>query len=112
MIELTGGEQAVADSAMIAFQVTAREQYEKGIEKYGTVLKSMNGRDAGKDLMQELVDAVMYARQLDMEFTAVCEILYEFVDQFGEHNIPEKVMKLLESKAHPDGSRKWGLTWV
>lgn len=38
-----------------------------GKEKYGTLLKTNNGRDALVDLFQELLDAVMYCAQLVME---------------------------------------------
>jgi len=35
-----------------------------GRKKYGTTLQANNGRDALVDLIQELMDAVMYLRQL------------------------------------------------
>lgn len=37
---------------------------EMGTRKYGTSLKTNNGRNAAIDLYQELCDAVLYARQL------------------------------------------------
>lgn len=40
---------------------------EMGREKYGTYLRTCNGRDAGIDLLQELLDAVMYSAQCKME---------------------------------------------
>jgi hypothetical protein len=39
------------------------ERREQGIKKYGTELKTQNGRKALVDLYQELLDAVMYVRQ-------------------------------------------------
>jgi hypothetical protein len=38
-----------------------------GERKYGTRLKSYNGRDAIKDLMDELLDALNYAKQVEIE---------------------------------------------
>ena len=35
-----------------------------GLERYGTLLKANNGRDALMDLYQELLDAVNYIRQV------------------------------------------------
>jgi hypothetical protein len=40
-----------------------KERREQGIAKYGTELKTQNGRKALVDLYQELLDAVMYVRQ-------------------------------------------------
>lgn len=54
---------------MVIFKVTddlvARAKM--GIRKYGTPLRAHNGRDALNDLYQELLDAVMYIKQLIME---------------------------------------------
>ena len=38
-----------------------------GKNKYGTFLKTHNGRSALKDLLDELLDAAMYIEQLIME---------------------------------------------
>lgn len=40
------------------------ERRRVGIARYGTPLQTFNGRDALIDLYQELLDAVMYTRQL------------------------------------------------
>lgn len=40
-----------------------QERHRIGIEKYGTPLQSFNGRRALVDLYQELLDAVVYAKQ-------------------------------------------------
>jgi hypothetical protein len=40
---------------------------ELGISRYGTALQAGNGRDALRDLYEELLDAAMYARQLMCE---------------------------------------------
>lgn len=38
-----------------------------GVEKYGRPLQAHNGRDAGRDLEEELLDAFAYARQIQVE---------------------------------------------
>jgi len=38
-----------------------------GRSKYGTYLRTHNGRNAGVDYLQEQLDAIMYATQLHME---------------------------------------------
>ena len=40
---------------------------ELGKERYGTLLQTHNGRDALVDLYEELMDALMYTKQLMME---------------------------------------------
>ncbi len=40
------------------------ERRQIGIERYGTALQPFNGRSALRDLYEELLDAVMYTRQL------------------------------------------------
>jgi hypothetical protein len=49
----------VADDLMKRLQV--------GIERYGQPLQAFNGRDAKLDLYEELLDAVVYARQVQAE---------------------------------------------
>lgn len=43
------------------------ERKRVGIERYGTPLQAFNGRDALRDLYEELLDAVQYVRQLMYE---------------------------------------------
>ena len=38
-----------------------------GERKYGTRLKAFNGRDAAMDLYQEILDAINYSQQCDIE---------------------------------------------
>jgi hypothetical protein len=49
----------------IADDVAARG--ELGLRRYGTKLQSFNGRDAGKDAYEELLDAIVYVRQISDE---------------------------------------------
>ena len=57
------------DGEIVLNQVLAdlQERAEIGKEKYGTYLRANNGRDALWDLYQELLDGVMYIRQLIIE---------------------------------------------
>lgn len=38
-----------------------------GLERYGRPLETWNGRDAMRDLLEELIDALQYAVQVQME---------------------------------------------
>ncbi len=51
--------------SMVIADMHTREQ--TGIERYGTALHPHNGRDALRDLYEELLDGVMYVRQLIAE---------------------------------------------
>ncbi|MBK8467949.1 MAG: hypothetical protein IPL32_19215 [Chloracidobacterium sp.] len=44
-----------------------RERSAFGLRKYGTVLETWNGRDAGVDAVQELLDLFVYLHQAAME---------------------------------------------
>lgn len=57
------------DSECVQDQVCAYIQRRKavGIERYGTALQANNGRDALRDLYEELVDAVQYCAQMLIE---------------------------------------------
>lgn len=57
------GESPVA--AHIRADIEFRK--EQGNLKYGTPLMTHNGRDALRDLYEELLDALLYATQYDME---------------------------------------------
>lgn len=50
---------------LVRRDIDARKQV--GIERYGTPLQPFNGRDPLRDLYEELLDAVMYIRQVMYE---------------------------------------------
>lgn len=54
-----------APSQALREDLTARA--EQGLKKYGTKLRTVNGRRAIVDLYQELLDAVMYSMQARLE---------------------------------------------
>jgi hypothetical protein len=43
------------------------ERKRVGLERYGSLLQAGNGRDARRDLLEELADAAVYAKQLAEE---------------------------------------------
>ena len=47
--------------SLVEADLKAREA--KGVRKYGVPLQAGNGRDALRDLYEELLDAAMYCRQ-------------------------------------------------
>lgn len=51
--------------SMVRADLDAREQV--GIQRYGTPLQPHNGRDALRDLYEELLDACCYIRQVIAE---------------------------------------------
>jgi len=63
----TTGCEPVSPSAREAFLEAFDDGEQKGMEEYGTPLKTFNGRDAAVDAMGELADAAKYVRQLQME---------------------------------------------
>lgn len=60
--ELLGSDQLSA-----AVRADLIERADAGVKKYGTPLMTHNGRDALWDFYQEMLDAIMYARQEEME---------------------------------------------
>ena len=79
-----------ADLALITAAVAARVQL--GRERYGVELQPHNGRDATRDLTEELLDACMYSAQ----------VLAEEGDKGGDiarwsaaHAVPGAVVSLL-----------------
>lgn len=51
-----------------------------GIARYGTPLQTHNGRDAIRDLREELLDAIMYATQAQLEGRITEDQAQEIID--------------------------------
>jgi len=67
------GNQVVVDVVL----ADIRERAEAGREKYGTYLKTDNGRDALMDAYQEAIDLVMYLCQAILERDAAqCPVCF------------------------------------
>lgn len=69
------------------------KQYQKGMQKYNTPLQTFNGRDAYNDLMEELVDGLMYATQLREEMREAATIIVNSQETTKEEK--EKFIKYL-----------------
>lgn len=52
-----------------------------GVERYGTLLMTHNGRDALADLYQELLDALMYLGQYMLETEALMDFEFDRLKQ-------------------------------
>jgi hypothetical protein len=61
-------EQAHAEELR---RIDAREA--TGVKRYARSLETFNGRDAGRDLEEELLDGLAYATQLRLERNALAE---------------------------------------
>src|ERR1044072_6814317 len=61
------GQQTVMPVLKTAFEQMSDDRWEIGIERYGKSLATWNGRDCGRDAMEELFDAMMYVQQGIME---------------------------------------------
>lgn len=63
----TARSKPVGPAVEAMFTQSLTHQVKKGLERYGTHLKTHNGRDAAIDAWQELVDLGQYLTQLQME---------------------------------------------
>ena len=63
----TTGKQSVTRLLMSLLA----EREKRGIETYGKSLETFNGRDAPRDLVEELIDACQYALQWQTERLAL-----------------------------------------
>lgn len=63
------------------------EREKAGIARYGRSLETWNGRDAHRDLMEELLDAIQYAKQAELERK---DLEQHLVQQLNEH-VQEKI---------------------
>jgi hypothetical protein len=67
------GEKAVTPQARVEFIRMLAEREKQGIATYGRSLETFNGRDALRDIKEELIDAWQYLIQLEMERDALRE---------------------------------------
>lgn len=75
------GMEPVHHKAVTHYNEVAQRQYEMGKAKYGTILRTHNGRDAGRDVMEEYVDMGQYLTQLIMEHNDAKRLLKRFADR-------------------------------
>lgn len=61
------GKQVVMPALRDEFNTLADLRYKVGIERYGKPLSTFNGRDAGRDAVEEWFDLGIYLKQLRLE---------------------------------------------
>ncbi len=100
-------------TAKAAYDTVFDKQIKKGMDKYGVVLSTFNGRDAGQDAVEELVDLSVYLTQLRMEHQAYREILACILFDNPKIHLPEKILDcIFVAKPYENMDylkRKWGL---
>ena len=83
------GIEDVTRLANLIINETIQHQIGKGKRKYNTTLHTFNGRNAGADLMQEIVDGAMYATQLTIEHQVMMAVLRVIIlAGVADHIIP------------------------
>ena len=100
-------------TAKAAYDTVFDKQIKKGMDKYGVVLSTFNGRDAGQDAVEELVDLSVYLTQLRMEHQAFAEILVCVLAENPQVVLPSAIKNSIDNVS-PFVSldmlkRKWGL---
>lgn len=67
-------------------QYDLRVRSDMGVRKYGTTLKTHNGRSAMMDAYQEVLDAIMYSMQAGMEAESQSDYTWrlELVHELGD----------------------------
>ncbi len=75
-----------------------------GTAKYGTALKTFNGRSAATDLLQELYDASLYCRQMLAELQVIRADALAAYAMAAETNADARLTSLLELLAHRCGA--------
>lgn len=81
---------------LVALREDLAERAEMGKTKYGTYLRTENGRSPQVDLYQELLDAVMYSGQCRMEdrdgvsgglFELLCNLASQVAGELDKRNV-------------------------
>ena len=63
--------------AYISLVKDLKDRAEMGFKKYGTYLRTNNGRDPQVDMYQELLDALMYSTQALLEGNKLAEVFFD-----------------------------------
>ena len=67
LTQIAGRSKEGADPVTLAIMEDTRKRVEKGKRLYGEELHTHNNRNATRDLYEELLDALLYARQVQLE---------------------------------------------
>lgn len=78
--EPTGGGEVVSFRLKRDFCKWIDDRSNKGIDKYGMLLRTFNGRDAYKDRMMEILDFCQYQEQQIMELETLNEALIDYLN--------------------------------
>ena len=68
-----------ATKMAVAADIEARKRV--GVQRYGTTLRTFNGRDPSLDKYQELLDALLYARQDMLERQELLRVVEQVRDE-------------------------------
>jgi hypothetical protein len=86
------GDQALpevgAESVFAVVRQRLDEREALGIKRYGRSLETFNGRNAFRDLQDELLDGLNYATQAEMEHRAVVCALLALASVYRAHELP------------------------
>ena len=97
------GKCPVMEYSYTEFGTAHAEQAEKGIRKYGTTLQTCNGRRWYRDARAELVDALAYISQGELELKQLVKLCCNLADanrsgdDTAQHKIIEEIRQLLYS---------------
>jgi len=74
-----------------------KERDSDGLKKYGVRLQPFNGRNSTVDLYQELLDGVVYCRQMIEERKEMVNLLKDILDYHAHNEIDSEIRNLLKS---------------
>ena len=87
--ELRRGKQVVWPYALSSVNDVVVSQMQKGVDKYGHTLETWNGLSPYRMAKEELVDALMYLEQAEMECQDLMDLIVVLVDML-EVNLGEE----------------------
>jgi hypothetical protein len=86
--------------SLVRADLELREQV--GVHRYGTALQARNGRDAARDLYEELLDATCYLRQVLVEriharqaLDGIDTVVSDLMDA-GQHSFASRIREQTE----------------
>lgn len=71
---------------------------ELGLKNYGTRLQPFNGRSAIKDVYEELLDGMVYLKQLQIELHTISSQIKEVADMMAEQTEVKEKLDSVTSK--------------
>jgi len=68
MNDIRAGKINLAADCLAGVLTDLENRSKEGVKKYGTQLRTNNGRDSLMDFYQEILDAIVYIRQFNAEY--------------------------------------------